>query len=109
LTYRCPGTVSSRFAVAGAPKRTFTGGVFQFTEFIFRDEDAKIWKKELAAVLRQNHKTAEQRESEYWQWRTFQISDHLPMWIELKMDLLLATLPFAAVSLVPKKRRKAAP
>jgi hypothetical protein len=26
------------------------------------------------------------QESKYKMWRTFQMSDHLPMWVEIKID-----------------------
>jgi exonuclease III len=64
----------------------FQRGVFRFTDSIFGDGDAKLWKKEMAPVMKSKGIPASRYANEYRQWRTFQISDHFPMWIELKMD-----------------------
>jgi endonuclease/exonuclease/phosphatase family metal-dependent hydrolase len=48
-------------------------GTFPFFNFVYRDED---WKTYLP------NKT----QNEYRQWRTFKMSDHLPLWVELFVD-----------------------
>src|SRR6202042_138641 len=62
----------------------FQRGVFRFTDSVFGDDQEKAWRKELAAVAKSKKKPA--GSVPYKVWRTFQMSDHCPMWIELKMD-----------------------
>jgi len=59
-------------------------GVFVYGKSIFRDDDADF------AAYR-NHMAADRRDDgarAYYadQWRSWQISDHLPMWVQLKVD-----------------------
>lgn len=90
--------------------------VFQFFDSVFRIDDFRTYKpiilKRLkaklkkaqadldAATTKKNRKSAEARiasltaagaseaslQQYYEEWRTFQMSDHLPMWVELKID-----------------------
>jgi exonuclease III len=90
--------------------------VFQFFDSVFRDDDFKTYKpiiqKRLklklkqaradlaAATTKSSRKKAETQiagltsagsseaslEEYYKEWRTFQMSDHLPLWVELKID-----------------------
>lgn len=48
------------------------GGVFDFYKHVYRDEDAMVY-------LPANAKS-------YGQWRTYKMSDHLPLWAEVKVD-----------------------
>jgi endonuclease/exonuclease/phosphatase family metal-dependent hydrolase len=64
----------------------FRRGVFRFTDSIFGDLDAKMWREDMAPLLKKRNLPLKRYATEYRQWRTFQVSDHLPMWIELKMD-----------------------
>jgi endonuclease/exonuclease/phosphatase family metal-dependent hydrolase len=48
-------------------------GTFPFFDHVYRDSDWKTY---------QPNKT----ENEYKQWRTFKMSDHLPLWVELYVD-----------------------
>ncbi|NOS94445.1 MAG: endonuclease/exonuclease/phosphatase family protein [Cyclobacteriaceae bacterium] len=56
-------------------------GVFDFFKYIFRKEDEAAFE-------------SEQKKSKltYKQWKTFQMSDHLPLWIEFKVDFSEAYL-----------------
>ncbi len=49
-------------------------GVFNFYEHVYRDEDQEIFKGDITG------------NTKYGQWRTYQMSDHFPMWIELRVD-----------------------
>lgn len=90
--------------------------VFQFFNSVFRDEDFSTYKpiikkrlkaklakaeKELAAATSKTKKKKAKRqikslkaagaseaslEKYYDEWRTFQMSDHLPLWVELEID-----------------------
>ncbi len=48
-------------------------GTFPFFDFVYRDEDMNIYQPESTLA-------------KYKQWRTFKISDHLPLWVELYVD-----------------------
>ena len=53
--------------------------VFDFFEHIFTDEEEPIYRLEGETI---GLKTS----SKYDTWRTYKMSDHLPMWIELRSD-----------------------
>jgi endonuclease/exonuclease/phosphatase family metal-dependent hydrolase len=48
-------------------------GTFPFFDFVYREEDMKIYQPESTPA-------------KYKQWRTFKMSDHLPLWVELYVD-----------------------
>ncbi len=48
-------------------------GVFPFFDYIYRDEDRQAYS---------NGGT----EKAYREWRTYKMSDHLPIWVELNVD-----------------------
>jgi len=61
-------------------------GAFDFTESIYTPQDLCLYRGcfDKKYVV---EKTEQQIEKYYLtNWRTFQISDHLPLWIELKID-----------------------
>jgi endonuclease/exonuclease/phosphatase family metal-dependent hydrolase len=49
-------------------------GVFNFYKHVYREEDEEIFAGDIIG------------RAKYSQWRTYQMSDHLPMWIELRVD-----------------------
>jgi endonuclease/exonuclease/phosphatase family metal-dependent hydrolase len=48
-------------------------GTFPFFDHVYRDADWKIYQPNTT-------------ENKYKQWRTFKMSDHLPLWVELFVD-----------------------
>ena len=61
-------------------------GAFDFTETIYPLQDLDIYRKHFDEKIFEG-KTEQDVENYYLaNWRTFQISDHLPLWIELKVD-----------------------
>jgi hypothetical protein len=48
-------------------------GVFPFFDYVYRDADSARYPVPGSKVA-------------YTQWRTYQMSDHLPIWVELKID-----------------------
>jgi endonuclease/exonuclease/phosphatase family metal-dependent hydrolase len=61
-------------------------GAFNFTESIYTPEDLDVYLKYFDEKNVKG-KTAAAIEKYYLStWRTFQISDHLPLWVELKID-----------------------
>ena len=71
----------------------FTGnaGIFDFFESVYRDTDEKLYAKAMGAAYRKSSKGTTRNaasRSRYYKtyWRTHQMSDHLLMWTELKID-----------------------
>ena len=52
---------------------TGRAGVFDYFEHVYRDADASVY-------------TSEVPKGSFANWRTFQMSDHLPMWCEFRID-----------------------
>jgi len=48
-------------------------GTFPFFDYVYRDSDWKLYQPKMT-------------ENKYKQWRTFKMSDHLPLWVELGVD-----------------------
>lgn len=62
-------------------------GVFDFFDFVFTEDDYKYFKPELDKLKKEKRTTAKKMDMAYYKkWRTYQMSDHLPMWVELKID-----------------------
>lgn len=57
-------------------KPTGQAGVFDFFEYVYRPEDEAAYASE----------RAEKPGRSFKDWRTYRMSDHLPMWIELGID-----------------------
>jgi exonuclease III len=61
-------------------------GAFDFTQSVYREEDLDIYREYFDAKYTDG-KTEKQIKNYYMsKWRTFQMSDHLPLWIELRVD-----------------------
>jgi len=61
-------------------------GAFNFTESVYTKDDMELYR-EFFPEKTISGKTGEQIQKYYLsKWRTFQMSDHLPMWAELKID-----------------------
>lgn len=73
----------------GRLNTTGKAGVFDIFEVVYRDGDEERYVEEMGARYRTTS-TGEPRQnpSRYYRtyWRTHQISDHLPMWIELRIN-----------------------
>ena len=79
---------------------TGSGGVFDFFDVVYRDDDYGSYvpammdgreendpKNKLSFNTKKKFRTQDQRKSYYRNhWRRRQMSDHLPMWLELKID-----------------------
>jgi endonuclease/exonuclease/phosphatase family metal-dependent hydrolase len=48
-------------------------GTFPFFNYVYRDSDWQVYQPNIT-------------EAKYKQWRTFKMSDHLPLWVELYVD-----------------------
>ena len=61
-------------------------GAFNFTKSVYTPKDLNTYRKYFDSKNTEG-KTEKQIESYYLsKWRTFQMSDHLPLWVELKVD-----------------------
>ncbi len=71
---------------------TGAAGVFDYYQVVFRDteEDKATYMKYMTEyeVKKNGQPRSESSKQNYYQtyWRTHQMSDHLPMWVELKID-----------------------
>lgn len=65
-------------------------GVFDFFQHVYRIEDETTYIADMGTAYRKKSngdtRTAKQQSSYYKTWRTHQMSDHLPLWVELKID-----------------------
>ncbi len=60
-------------------------GSFNFAETVYREQDLETYKEYFLDKVK--GKTEQEIKKYYLSiWRTFQISDHLPLWVELKVD-----------------------
>lgn len=70
---------------------TGLAGVFDFYEYVMKLEDEKLYAKAMGPEYEKNSKGKKRDakgKTSYYKtyWRTFQMSDHLPMWVEIKID-----------------------
>ncbi len=65
-------------------------GVFDFFQYVYRDEDEQAYASEMgsAYAIKSNGEPRDQggQRNYFRQWRTHQMSDHFPMWMELQID-----------------------
>jgi endonuclease/exonuclease/phosphatase family metal-dependent hydrolase len=54
-------------------------GVFNFYNYVYREQDSNTYGSDVP-------KTKAGKPGKFKDWRTYQMSDHLPMWIELRVD-----------------------
>lgn len=60
-------------------------GVVRFFDKVFTDDDEALYARQMGKGYTRL-KTVKARTTYYRAWRTFQMSDHRPMWIELPVD-----------------------
>ena len=61
-------------------------GAFNFTQSVYTPDDLSIYRKYFDKKNTEG-KTEEEIKKYYLsKWRTFEMSDHLPLWVELKID-----------------------
>jgi len=70
---------------------TGNAGVFDFYNIVYRKEDQELYIDEMGTsynVTSKGKQRTEAGKALYYKtyWRTDQMSDHLPMWVELKTD-----------------------
>jgi endonuclease/exonuclease/phosphatase family metal-dependent hydrolase len=76
--------------------KTSKGGVFDFQEVVYGAKDVEKYRSAMERSAPEKFKkasaSAKELEKFYRQWRTFQVSDHLPLWVELQTDFADAYL-----------------
>lgn len=68
---------------------TGKAGVFNYYDVVFTDEDESTYASLMGEAYTTTEKgTPRKDKTLYYKtyWRTFQMSDHLPMWVEIKID-----------------------
>lgn len=60
-------------------------GVFNFDRHVFRTRDERVYS-EAGLIHKSDGLSGSELTKQYKTWRTYQMSDHLPMWVELKID-----------------------
>lgn len=70
---------------------TGKAGIFDYYQYVFRLSEEEIYADEMGKAYHTNSKGEQRNAREkttYYKtyWRTFQMSDHLPMWVEMKID-----------------------
>lgn len=72
--------------------RFLSAGVFDFRSAVFRDRDYLTYRDSMPAKNRELNAdgapVSEDKDRAYYKniWRSFQMSDHLPLWVELEID-----------------------
>jgi len=61
-------------------------GAFNFTESVYTGDDMELYRKYFPEKNVQGKTEAEIQKYYLSTWRTFEMSDHLPLWAELKID-----------------------
>ena len=61
-------------------------GCFHWQDYVFRDDADYADYKQLMPRKTKRGKPAKTDAAAYRKWRTWQMSDHLPLWTEIKMD-----------------------
>ncbi|WP_174873161.1 endonuclease/exonuclease/phosphatase family protein [Enterovirga aerilata] len=68
-------------------------GSFPWNEYVFRDDDPDYTAyRPLMPTTTKGGKPAKTDKAAYRKWRTWQMSDHLPLWTEIKVDFTEAYL-----------------
>ena len=72
--------------------RSSCAGVFDFTQTIYGDTESLAYADAIERSTGKKLGDESAPDTFYRNWRTFQISDHLPLWLELKVDFSEAYL-----------------
>jgi endonuclease/exonuclease/phosphatase family metal-dependent hydrolase len=75
---------------------TGRAGAFDYYEHVFTDEDADTYRPDIDAYIEQRHDAGkktpqkpdnrDEEKTQFKTWRTYQMSDHLPLWAEFRVD-----------------------
>jgi endonuclease/exonuclease/phosphatase family metal-dependent hydrolase len=75
---------------------TGRAGAFDYYQHVFTDDDADVYRPEIDAYIKKRRgegkkspkqpATKKAELSQFKTWRTYQMSDHLPLWAEFRVD-----------------------
>jgi endonuclease/exonuclease/phosphatase family metal-dependent hydrolase len=75
---------------------TGRAGAFDYYQHVFTDDEADVYRPEIDAYIKKRHDegkkspkqpaTKAAEKSQFKTWRTYQMSDHLPLWAEFRVD-----------------------
>jgi exonuclease III len=67
-------------------KQNQKAGTFNFFNYVFTESERDLYQDNF--IDKHRNSSDEKAKTTYYlnKWRTFQISDHLPLWVELKID-----------------------
>jgi hypothetical protein len=71
----------------------YRAGVFDFFNVVYREDEEEIHKSSMQKP------DGKGEYASYETWRTYQMSDHLPMWVELRIDFALEYLDEVALEI----------
>lgn len=75
----------------GAELQAYRAGVFNYYDHVYRPADEEAHAADMGTAYA-SKADAKKKTTYYKTWKTYQMSDHLPMWIELKTDFSRAYL-----------------
>lgn len=61
------------------------GGTFKYFDYVFKDDEQHIYES-MMKKAKKKRSDPDKYYSSYKNWRTHQMSDHLPLWVELRID-----------------------
>ncbi|MCU0337391.1 MAG: endonuclease/exonuclease/phosphatase family protein [Sediminibacterium sp.] len=74
----------------GSNKIKFSGnaGVLDFFEVVFREDEKELYYEDYVEVMKANKKAANKTtyNAKFKEWKTYQMSDHLPLWVEFDVN-----------------------
>ena len=68
---------------------TGKAGIFNYYDYVYRLEDESLYVEEMGEAYQQSSDGKPRKDkTAYYKtyWRTFKMSDHLPMWVEIAID-----------------------
>jgi hypothetical protein len=65
--------------------KNIKAGVFDYYNHVYTIDDEKLYAKEMGKKYSEMP-TLQKKTNYYKSWRTYQMSDHLPKWVEVKID-----------------------
>lgn len=74
------------------PDYLIRGGIFNYFDYVYREEDETEYAVNMPDTYHNKTEAADRARYFKTYWRTHQMSDHLPMWVELKIDFSVSYL-----------------
>jgi hypothetical protein len=74
----------------GRNKIKFSGkaGVFDFFETVYSETEIALYYEDFVSLMKKNGKNYDDKsyEKSFNEWKTYQMSDHLPLWVEFDIN-----------------------